>query len=106
MKVMEEQKVERRESNQEPVNSSSLKNKKRSTLKSSNKNLFGSKLSLNKMNQEKIQTKYIKLQITIEDNGVGISKQNQDKLFQKYSRLDEHKSMNFKGTGLGLCICK
>ena len=50
--------------------------------------------------------KYIKLRITIEDNGVGISQQNQQKLFNKYSRVQETQSMNHKGTGLGLMICK
>ena len=46
------------------------------------------------------------MQMTIEDNGVGISKPNQDKLFKNYSRLEEHQDMNDKGTGLGLSICK
>ena len=50
--------------------------------------------------------KYIKLSITIEDNGVGISSENQDKLFTDYSMLDEHQNMNSSGTGLGLSICK
>lgn len=49
--------------------------------------------------------KYIKLQITVQDNGVGISKKNQSMLFKDYARLDEHQSMNAKGTGLGLSIC-
>jgi len=50
--------------------------------------------------------KYIKIQIIIEDNGVGISQENLGKLFKDYSRLDEHQSVNQKGTGLGLSICK
>ena len=50
--------------------------------------------------------KFIKLQIVIEDNGVGIDKNNLDKLFMDYSRLQEHQKMNSKGTGLGLSICK
>lgn len=50
--------------------------------------------------------KYIKMKLTIEDSGIGISKQNQLKLFKNYGRLKEHESMNAKGTGLGLSICK
>lgn len=52
------------------------------------------------------QSKYVKLQIIVEDSGVGISKENITKLFKDYSRLEEHQDMNAKGTGLGLSICK
>ena len=52
------------------------------------------------------QQKFVKLQIVIEDNGVGIKRENISKIFQDYSRLDEHESMNAKGTGLGMNICK
>lgn len=51
-------------------------------------------------------TKFIKLNLVIEDNGVGIKKENLNKIFMDYSRLDEHKKMNAKGTGLGMSICK
>jgi K+-sensing histidine kinase KdpD len=50
--------------------------------------------------------KFIKLKITIEDNGAGIKKENIDKLFTDFTKLNEHKQMNLKGTGLGLSICK
>lgn len=50
--------------------------------------------------------KYIKLQLIIEDNGVGISKTNIKRLFNDYTRLEEHNSMNSNGTGLGLSICQ
>ena len=56
--------------------------------------------------QNKDVTKYIKMRMSIEDNGVGISAENQKKLFTDYTRLEEHQSMNAKGTGLGLSICK
>ena len=46
------------------------------------------------------------IELSIKDNGVGMSKETQDKLF----RLDENITMpgtnNEKGTGLGLNICK
>lgn len=51
-------------------------------------------------------TKYIKMRMTIEDNGVGIAEQNLNKLFTDYSCLKEHSKLNAKGTGLGLSICK
>ena len=52
------------------------------------------------------QKKFIKLQLVIEDNGVGIKKENLGKIFKDYTRLDEHQGMNAKGTGLGMSICK
>ena len=58
------------------------------------------------INSYKDITKFIKLKITIEDNGAGISKENIDKLFTDFYKLNEHKKMNLKGTGLGLSICK
>ena len=50
--------------------------------------------------------KYIKFELIIEDNGVGIEPHNIKKLFKDYSKLDDHKNVNAKGTGLGLSICK
>jgi len=47
-----------------------------------------------------------KLQIEVTDNGVGISETSQDKLFrieESYSTLG---TLNEKGTGLGLVLCK
>ena len=54
----------------------------------------------------KEQDKYIKVRITIQDNGVGISPENMKKLFCNYGKLAEHDSINPSGTGLGLSICK
>ena len=56
--------------------------------------------------QNEETTKYIKLRMSIEDDGVGISKDSQLKLFTKFTRLKEHQAMNDTGTGLGLNICK
>ena len=50
--------------------------------------------------------KWVKMQLIIEDNGVGISDENIDKLFKDYGRLKEHQRLNNRGTGLGLIICK
>jgi signal transduction histidine kinase len=47
---------------------------------------------------------YIKVEV--EDNGVGISPANQKKLFKLFGFLNDTKSMNTKGIGLGLAISK
>jgi signal transduction histidine kinase len=49
---------------------------------------------------------FIKFQIQIQDNGVGISEENLEKLFINFGKLAEHDEMNKGGTGLGLSICK
>lgn len=50
--------------------------------------------------------KFIKINLIIEDNGVGISINNIKKLFTDFTKLKENADMNDKGTGLGLSICK
>jgi len=45
-------------------------------------------------------------QITVEDNGVGISPENIDKLFRIDSHYTTVGTTNEQGTGLGLIICK
>ena len=44
--------------------------------------------------------KFIKIRLTIEENGVGIK--DASKLFSDYATLEEHRDMNLNGTGLGL----
>ena len=46
------------------------------------------------------------MNLQIEDTGVGISEEDQDKLFKLFGFLDSSKSLNPKGIGLGLYICK
>lgn len=48
------------------------------------------------------------IQVSISDNGVGISKDNVTRLFRKFSRLDDSyiAASSTGGTGLGLYICK
>lgn len=70
-----------------------------------------SSLRMNRMNDCLIDKdieiiKYIKILLTIEDDGIGISKENLKKLFTDFTRLKEHEHLNAKGTGLGLSICK
>ena len=38
--------------------------------------------------------KYIKIQIEVEDTGVGIKKSNLSKLFMDFGKLDEHSKIN------------
>lgn len=46
------------------------------------------------------------LEIKVSDNGPGISTSDQQKLFQPFSKLAAHSSLNPKGNGLGLYICR
>jgi len=47
-----------------------------------------------------------KLQISIEDSGVGISKENLSKLFNSFTQIKSKNSQEHKGSGLGLVISK
>lgn len=46
------------------------------------------------------------LQITVKDNGVGISEYNKEKLFRLSEKITSLGTANEKGTGLGLLLCK
>jgi len=46
------------------------------------------------------------LNISIIDNGIGISQEGISKLFLDFGKLDENANLNKGGTGLGLSICK
>lgn len=47
-----------------------------------------------------------KLITKIKDTGMGISPENQKKLFEKYFRIEDDKTKDIQGTGLGLFIVK
>ena len=46
----------------------------------------------------------IKLLISIEDHGIGMTTEEQQKLFQEFSQVDSGITRNYGGTGLGLSI--
>lgn len=46
------------------------------------------------------------LKISVRDTGIGIKEQDQHNLFQLFGYIQNTQSMNKKGIGLGLAICK
>ena len=50
--------------------------------------------------------KFIHLQITVRDTGIGIKKEDLKHLFMDFGKLNDDEGRNKGGTGLGLSICK
>ncbi len=51
----------------------------------------------------KIEEQDSKIQVSVQDFGVGMSKQHLDKIFDRYYRVQEH-AIHFQGLGIGLYI--
>jgi two-component system sensor histidine kinase BarA len=49
---------------------------------------------------------HVRIEITVEDTGIGISEQEQQTLFQAFSQVESSATRRFAGTGLGLVISK
>lgn len=47
-----------------------------------------------------------KVQLVIEDTGIGISKDQQEKIFQRFSQADSSETREYEGTGIGLAMVK
>jgi len=45
-----------------------------------------------------------RVDLTVEDTGIGISRAEMDRLFQPFVQLDSRLSRQYQGTGLGLCL--
>lgn len=52
------------------------------------------------------ENKQDRLYFTIKDTGIGIKQQELDKIFEAFYQIDNSLSKKYKGTGLGLGICK
>jgi len=46
------------------------------------------------------------IQVSVNDNGIGIPKEHFDKVFEKFHQVDASATQKKRGTGLGLTICK
>ncbi len=51
----------------------------------------------------KIEEQDSKVQVSVQDFGIGMSKQHLDKIFDRYYRVEEH-AVHFQGLGIGLYI--
>ncbi|MGE5224828.1 MAG: sensor histidine kinase, partial [Omnitrophica WOR_2 bacterium] len=73
-------------------------------------NLIGNALKFHKRDAPpvvRVQSKTLpgnRVEITVEDNGIGIAKENIDMLFQLFRRL--HGRSEYEGNGIGLSICR
>lgn len=59
-------------------------------------------IKLNLLREDEVQ----KIQIQIEDNGIGIPEEYLEKIFEKFVQVDVNLNEQYKGTGLGLSIVK
>ena len=62
-------------------------------------------ISLN-VDYEIINEDSIRLEIVINDSGIGIKKEHLDKIFNEFQQVDTRRNRNIQGTGLGLSISK
>lgn len=46
------------------------------------------------------------VQISVQDNGIGLTQENKDRIFERFYRVDTGSARRTEGTGLGLAICR
>lgn len=46
------------------------------------------------------------VQISVRDNGIGLTQENRDRIFERFYRVDTGSARRTEGTGLGLAICR
>jgi len=57
-----------------------------------------------KISGKELDSDTFELEIKVKDTGIGIRAEDMDKLFQSFQRLDDEKTRNIEGTGLGIAI--
>jgi signal transduction histidine kinase len=71
-------------------------------------NIVGNAIKYNQATQPKIMIQHKEINnqhiLSIEDNGIGIAPQYHEQIFEMFKRL--HTKEEYKGTGIGLAICK
>ncbi len=95
-----------------------LSNATKFTRKNGNVDITVKNITLNKLLHQQISPEVIKrryplidethnyVEVSIADNGIGISKENQIKIFEKFKQIGDTLTDKPKGTGLGLPICR